>query len=124
EALSLPAGVLIVVFLSRQLGPELYGVLAVASAIVLFLEISVTNLFRAANVKFVAEALDRRAVASAMAQMQFMVGLGAAALLIAAAPALAVWLKSDELTLYLRLFALDIPLFALADAYRSALTGE
>lgn len=124
EALSLPAGLVIVVFLSRQFGPELYGTFAVASALVLFLEISVTNLFRAANIKFVAEAGEASSVASALAQLQFLVGLGVAALLIALAPLLAAWFRSEELTLYLQLFAIDIPLFALADALRSALTGQ
>lgn len=124
EGLSLPAGLIIVIFLSRQLGPELYGTFAVASALILFLEISVINLFRAANIKFVAEAMESNSIASALAQMQFIVGLGVAALLIGVSPILASWFRTEELTLYLGLFALDIPLFALADAHRSALTGQ
>ena len=38
------------------------------------------------------------------------------ALLLAAAPYLGLWLKSAEITFYLRIFALDIPLFALANS--------
>jgi O-antigen/teichoic acid export membrane protein len=45
-------------------------------------------------------------------------------MLIVVAPYLAVWLKTDELSTYIRIFALDIPIFALADMHRSILIGR
>jgi len=124
QALILPTGLLTAAFLTRQLGPELYGLLTVASTIVLWVELSTTLVFSRTMVKFVAEAEDWRAVASTLTRAQLVVSLAATALLVAAAPALASWLRSPELTTYLRLFALDIPIFALAHVHRSILIGR
>lgn len=124
QALVLPTGLLTAAFLTRQLGPELYGLFTAAGTIVLWLELGVTLMLSRTTVKFVAEATDWRAVASTLAQAQLLVSLGAAALLVAAAPALASWLRSAELATYLRLFALDIPIFALAHVHRSTLIGR
>jgi O-antigen/teichoic acid export membrane protein len=124
QALALVAGLVTTAFLSRTLGPELYGLFAVASGIVVWIELIVTMGFRATTVKFVAEATDWRAVASRLVQAQLLVSLGAGSLLLIVAPALASWLKSPELASYLRLFALEIPIFALAHVLRSILVGR
>ena len=124
QALALATGLVTVAFLTRQLGPKLYGQFTVAATIVLWVEFSATMAFRRTTVKFVAEATEWRAVASTLTQAQLLVSLGAAALLVAAAPALASWLRSPELAIYLRLFALDIPIFALAHVHRSTLLGR
>jgi O-antigen/teichoic acid export membrane protein len=124
HTLLLPLGLLTTVFLTRQLGPELYGVFAVAASIVIWVRGSITRIFGQTTVKFVAEAADWRKIASALTQAQLVVSLGAAALLLAAAPVLASWLKSPELTAYLRLFALEIPIFSLARVHLSILTGR
>jgi len=124
QALGLAAGLLIAIFLTRQLGPELYGLYTVAATIVIWVELSATLVFSRTTVKFLAEATDWQAVASALAQTQLLVSLVAAALLVAAAPALSSWLRSPELATYLRLFALEVPLFALAHVHRSTLIGR
>ena len=124
HALLLPLGLLTTVFLTRQLGPEFYGVFAVAASIVLWVKGNTTRPFGQTTVKFVAEAADWQGVASALAQAQLVVSLGAAVLLVTAAPVLASWLKSPELTPYLRLFALEVPLFSLARVHLSMLTGR
>jgi len=124
QALALTTGLATAVFLTRQLGPALYGQYAVAITIVIWVELSAVLAFRSTTVKFVAEAADWRAVASKLTRIQLQVGLGAAALLVVVAPVLAVWLRSPELATYLRLFALDIPLFALAHVHRSTLIGQ
>jgi O-antigen/teichoic acid export membrane protein len=124
QALALVTGFLIAAFLSRQLGPELYGLFSVAATIVIWVELSATVMFSQTTIKFLAEAEDGRAVASTLTQVQFLASLVATALLVVAAPALASWLRSPELATYLRLFALDIPLFALTRAHRAILTGR
>jgi len=124
HVLLLPLGLLTTVFLTRQLGPELYGVFTVAATIVLWVASTTTQLFSRTTVKFVAEAQDWRAVGSALIRTQLFVSLVATALLVAAAPVLASWLKSPELTPYLRLLALQIPLLALAGVHRSMLMGR
>jgi O-antigen/teichoic acid export membrane protein len=124
QALALVAGLLTAVFLTRQLGPGLYGLYAVAATIIVWVQISVTMMFSSTTVKFVAEAKDWQAVASTLAKAQLFVSLGAAALLVATAPTLASWLRTPELAAYLRLFAMGIPLFALARVHRSTLIGR
>jgi O-antigen/teichoic acid export membrane protein len=123
EALILPTGLATTAFLTRQLGPELYGLFTVVVTLVIWVELSTTLFFSRVIVKFVAEAADWRAVASTMALLQVLISLGATVLMIAIAPTLGLWLKSAELAKYLRLFALDIPLFALINVHRSTLIG-
>jgi len=67
QALMVPTGLLTAAFLTRKLGPELYGLLTVSAGIVLWIEMSVTWMFSRTTVKFVAEAEDWRAVTFAVA---------------------------------------------------------
>jgi O-antigen/teichoic acid export membrane protein len=123
QALGLAAGLLIAIYLTRRLGPELYGLYAVAAAIVIWFQLTVTLMFSGTTIKFIAETSDWQVVASTLVKAQLFVSLGATALLVAAAPALASWLRTPELTGYLRLFALGIPVYALARVHRSTLLG-
>ena len=123
-ALSLPTGIVTAAFLTRRLGPENYGLFTVAVVIVLWVEVVISIGFNRAAVKFIVESSEWETVASSFVQVQLLVGLAAAALLMAAAPLLGVWLKSAELSFYLRIFALDIPLFTLANMHRSILIGR
>lgn len=124
EALGLATGLLTAAFLTRQLGPELYGLFTVAATIVVWIEVSAIVVLSRTTVKFVAEATNWMAVASTLARAQLLLGLGVAALLVAIAPVLAAWLRSAELAGYLRLLALDIPIFTLAHMHRSILAGR
>ena len=124
QGLVVPTGLLTAAFLTRRLGPELYGLLTVSAGIVLWIEMSVTWMFTRTTVKFVAEAEDWRAVAATIIRTEFFISLAAALGLVAAAPVLASWLGSPELKNLLRLYSLDIPLIALALAHRSTLIGK
>ncbi len=124
HALRLPVGLLIAAFLSRRLGPEDYGLLTVATAIVVWIELSIALLFSRTTTKFVAETDAWRAVASGLLQAQMLISLAAAGLLIAAAPLLGAWLRSPELGAYLRLFAIDIPIFSLGRIHLAIATGR
>jgi O-antigen/teichoic acid export membrane protein len=124
EGLGLLLGFGISFILTRRLGPELYGLYSVAVAVVLWVELSTHYMFHQATIKFLAEASDWEETASALIQAALVVGIAAAALLAICAPALAAWLKSRELTLYLCLLALDIPLYTVAHGHRSTLIGR
>lgn len=124
SALSLPTGLLTAGFLTRKLGPEGYGLLTVTASTIVLIETITTLGFRNTAVKLVAEAEDWKGPASRALQAQLLVSLGAAALLVAFAPALALWFDSPELPNYLRLYALDIPISATWAIHSSILAGR
>ena len=124
SSLSLPTGIVTAAFLSRILGPANYGALTVAASIVGWVELAITMGFNRATVKFVAETDNWRSVSTRFLQVQLMVSLLAAFILIIAAPILASWLHSVELSYYLRLFSMGIPFFALFSIHQSILVGR
>ena len=124
SSLSLPTGIVTAAFLSRILGPANYGALTVAASIVGWVELAITMGFNRAAVKFVAETEDWNSVSTRFLQVQLMVSLLAAFILIIVAPIMASWLHSAELSYYLRLFSLGIPFFALFSVHQSVLVGR
>ena len=120
----MPTGVLAAAFLTRSLGPELYGLFTVAASIVLWVETAATMLLNRTAVKFVAESDNWAAVAARLNSLQLAVSLAAAGGVVAAAPVIAGWLHSPTLTPLLRLLALDIPVFALTSLHRALLIGR
>jgi O-antigen/teichoic acid export membrane protein len=123
ESLLIPSGLLTAAFLARHLGPEGYGIFMVAAALVAWVEWSLTGVFARASVKFVAEAADWRPIGSTIVSVHLALAVVAAALLAALAGVIARLLDTPALAAPLRLFALDIPLFCLAQAHRSILVG-
>ncbi|MGI8497885.1 MAG: lipopolysaccharide biosynthesis protein [Gemmatimonadaceae bacterium] len=123
EALILPTGLLTAGFLTRQLGAADYGVLSVAATITTWLEWSISSLFARATFKLVAEAEDWRPAASSVVWLSGATGALAGVLLCLFAGPLAEILHEPKLVAYLRLFSLEIPLFALAQAHRNILVG-
>src|SRR5918999_5304120 len=123
ESLLIPTGLLAAAYLARRLGPEGYGLFTVATAIVAWIEWSLTALFARAAVKLVADARDWRPIGSTILSVHLFLSVGAALLLLAAAPAIAGLLGTPPLAAYLRIFAADIPLFCLAQAHRNILVG-
>ena len=124
SSLSLPTGILTAAFLSRILGPANYGALSVAASIVVWVELAITMGFNRAAVKFVAEVEDWRSVSTRFLQVQLLIGIFAALILVLIAPILASWLHSAELSYYLRLFSLGIPFCALFSIHQSILVGR
>lgn len=124
DALVVPTGILAAAFLTRSLGPELYGLFTVAASIVLWVESAATLLLSRTAVKFVAEADDWMAVAGRLNRVQIAVGLAAMAVLVVAAPVIAAWLHAPALVSFLRLMAVDIPIFALVALHRAFLIGR
>jgi len=123
ESLLIPTGLLTAAYLARRLGPEGYGIFMVAAALVAWVEWSLTAVFSRASVKFVAEAADWRPMGSTIVSAQLVLATAAAALLWALAEPVASVLGTPALAGPLRLFALDIPPFCLAQAHRNILIG-
>jgi O-antigen/teichoic acid export membrane protein len=123
EALIVPTGVLTAAFLTRRLGPEAYGLYVLATALIGWIEWSVTAVFARTTVKLVSDADDWRPVGETVVRQSLLVS-GAVALLVwFFAGSIGRVLYAPALAAYLRLFALDIPLFSLARAHRAILTG-
>ena len=123
EALILPSGLVVVIFLTRRLGPEGYGLFTLATAFVLWLEVIISEIFSRATVKFVSETSDWQSVGSVVMRLHLAVSVGTALILFFSADAISTLLKEPVLADYLKLLALDIPLFSLASAQRYILIG-
>ena len=109
DALLVPTGFIITVFLTRQLGPSDYGLFALAAALMVWVEAGVTSLFNRATVKFVSQARDWKPVGTTVARLYLAISIGTMLLLWLLATPIATLLKEPVLATYLRLFALDIP---------------
>jgi O-antigen/teichoic acid export membrane protein len=123
EGLAVPTGLLTVAVAARQLGPDLYGLFALAATIVAWVEWGLASGFARAGVRLVSEADDWRPAGTALVQQQFAVSLAATLIVWLLAEPVAAQLGEPVLSRYLRLFALDIPLFGLAQAHRGILVG-
>jgi O-antigen/teichoic acid export membrane protein len=123
EALALPTGLITAAILARLFHPEGYGLFTLTMAIVAWLEWTLASLFGRAAVKVIADAADWRP-ASAVVLRTYAVGgvLGFIALWVAAGP-LASLMHEPSLERYLRVLALDVPLFMLAQAHQQVLVG-
>jgi O-antigen/teichoic acid export membrane protein len=123
EMLLLPTGLLTAAYLTRKLAPEGYGLFTVSAGMVAWIEWSVAAIFAGAALKLIGEADDWRPIGAAVARLHFVLGGAIALTLWLCASPIAIVLKAPDLAGYLRLFAIDIPIFSLAQAHRSILVG-
>jgi O-antigen/teichoic acid export membrane protein len=123
EALFPITGLVTAAFLTRRLGPDGYGLWVLAVSLVVWVEWSLASFFSRATIKHVGEAQDWRPLGTTAVQLQLRMGIGAMAAIWILALPLAQWLNEPSLAAYLALLALDIPLFALAQAHRQILAG-
>ena len=70
-----PSGLVTAAYLGRTLGPEFYGLFAVATAVSVTLEWAIISLFARATVKLLGEAEDWRPVASTILTVHLVAGL-------------------------------------------------
>lgn len=123
ESLTLPTGFAVAAMLTRTLGPESYGRYAIAATVILTLEWVLVAIFSGPIIKFIAEAHDWRPVAATSFRVLLGAGLTAGgAVWLLATPA-ADGLREPALEAYLKLFAIELPIFAAVAAHRSILTG-
>jgi O-antigen/teichoic acid export membrane protein len=123
EALFPVTGLLTAAFLTRSLGPDGYGLLTLAVTLVGLAEWSINSFFSRATIKHVGESTDWRPLGTVAVQLQFRMGIWAMAAMWMLALPFARVLNEPSLVAYLALMAVDIPLFALAQAHRHVLAG-
>ena len=123
-AVCIPTGLVTAAFLARQLGPEDYGLLTVAATIVGLIEISITLGFCRSAEKFVSQAEDWRSVASKFLQAQLLIAVIVSLSLCAAAPVLGSLLNSPEMSLFLRVYSLVLPISSMVEIHKSILIGR
>ena len=123
EALMLPTGLITAAFLTRKLAPVGYGSFTVVATLIAWIEWSIAAMFSRASFKIIGEAADWRPAGAAIARCYAAIGIVTAALLWLIAGVLADALQAPSLAGYLRLFAIDIPIFTLAQAHRTILVG-
>jgi hypothetical protein len=123
EALILPTGLVTVIFLTRRLGPEGYGLFTLAAVLMNWIGWTIPSLLSRASIKFVSEAPDWRSVGTIVLRLYLTLSCVAALLLFFLAGPVSGLLNEPSLTACLRLFAIEIPLFSLAVAHRNILTG-
>jgi O-antigen/teichoic acid export membrane protein len=123
ESLALPTGFAIVAILTRSLGPESYGRYSIAATVIVTLEWIIVALLSRPTIKFIAEASEWKPVAATTFRVHMGAGLAAGSAVWLLAPPVASVLRDPSLIDVLKLFAIEIPIFTAASAYRSVLTG-
>lgn len=123
ELLILPTGLVTAGFLTRQLGAEAYGWFTLTASVVGWLQWTANSMLARATNRAVAGTANWRPVAAEVVRLHLLVGLMLGAAVVAVAGPLAGALRQPEITASLRLLAIDLPLSALASAYRGVLIG-
>lgn len=124
EGIALPAGLITAAVMTRGLGPEIYGSFIVVATTVATLEWLLIAIYARAVVKFVAEAGDWPPVAATSFRAYVLSGLAiGGAIWLLAAPVAAA-LNDPTLATYFRMFAPQIPLFAVGAGCKGVLAGR
>jgi len=116
ELLILTSGIVAAGILSRSLGVVEYGVFSIAATFVYWVEMSVPMLY--ARAVLGANAERDVSVDAGVQWLYLATGLVFAATILLAAPIAGYWLGDAAIATYLSLFALDVPLAAIAAGQR------
>jgi len=127
EALVLPTGMVTAMYLTRRLGPADYGLFSLAATLASWLAWFVAAMYGRATVKLISESREgereRAPAVASMLRAYALTGAAGALALFLGADALGRLFAEAQLALYLRLFALEVLLFALATAHKEILVG-
>ena len=123
QALMVPSGLATVAYLTRALGPGLYGSYAIVITIVMWVEFSIASVLQGATVRFVSHNEDWQPVAVKAMQLNLIAGAFAMVALWAVSDTIAIGLGDHRFVWYLRLAAIDIPVFVLGQAHLWVLSG-
>lgn len=124
QALMVPTGLATVIYLTRTMGPGGYGQYAVVLTIITWLEFAIVAMFSRTTVKLVSDAEPWRPAATTLVRLSLMTGLLLAGLLWLGADVIAAAADAPHLAWPLRLAAVDIPLFALAQGHISVMIAR
>ena len=123
-AICLPTGLLTAGFLSRKLGPGDYGTLTLTVTIVFLIEMALTSGFKRSSEKLIAENIDWENIAGKALQTQLILAIITVCLLFLISPILASLLNAPEISYYLRVYAVYLPIGGLVGVYQSILVGR
>ena len=117
-------GFVVAVYLTRTLGPAGYGLYSLLFTIILSASILVSAICRQATIRTIALEEDWRPAASEALRAHLIIGGIFSAGLFLAAPLVAALLRLPEVTPLLRVFTVEILLFALVSPHRLALIAR
>jgi O-antigen/teichoic acid export membrane protein len=124
QMLIFPTGFISAIYLARTLGPTGYGLFALVSMMILWVEWLSDAVFQDTTLKFVGEASDWRPLGSLALRVHFIVGGLATALLWVLASPLAVIMNEPAVADSLKLYAIDLPISCMASGNRNILVGR
>jgi O-antigen/teichoic acid export membrane protein/SAM-dependent methyltransferase len=124
EGLGVPVGILAAAYLTRRLGPQGYGLFALAASFIGSLEWFVHSMLSRAAIKVLAESHDWRATAAAILRRYLAIGVPLGLACWALAGPIASWLDVPPLTSLIRLSAVQVPLIAVSGALLSTLVAR
>jgi O-antigen/teichoic acid export membrane protein len=124
ESLIFPTGIVTAAFLTRWLGADGYGEFSLAALLVGWVQWGVASLLSRSTILSIGSTPDWKPLATRILRIHLAAGLVTGAILFLAAPLLARTLGLPSLTAYLRLFAIDVPLFVYAHAHKNISTGR
>jgi O-antigen/teichoic acid export membrane protein len=123
ESLALPTGVLTAAYLTRTLRPDEYALLSIAGGLISWLQWTIAAVWSRPAVKSVASAEQPLAVAAVFLRLYAWSGIAAAVATLLFATPIAGLLSNADLATPLRLYAVEIAVFALTQGYRSVNAG-
>ncbi|MDA1178227.1 MAG: oligosaccharide flippase family protein, partial [Planctomycetota bacterium] len=123
QGLMLGVGVALLAYLTRALGPTHYAQYATVMAILVWIDWSASALLNRAATKLVASADDPTGAGVALIRLAVVIGLLAMLLLYLLAAPLGRAMGDPAMGGWLRLMAIEIPLFVTAKCYQSVHSG-
>jgi O-antigen/teichoic acid export membrane protein/SAM-dependent methyltransferase len=124
EGLGVPAGILAAAYLTRQLGPQGYGLFALAASLLTSLEWILHSMLSRASVKASAESDNWRGTAAALVRRYLAIAITLAVACWLGAGLIAAWLDVPALASLIRLSTVQLPIVALSGALLSTLVGR
>lgn len=123
EAMMAPAGLIIAIYLSRRLDPHDFGTFILLSAVIGWIELSLYSVYSRSSIAILGLASDSNTAASQVMKWHLVTGAAVTAAVVAGTPWIArVW-HEPELTVYLKLYALEIFLYTVSSGFRSILVS-
>lgn len=123
EALMFPTGLVTAAFLTRWLGPSDYGLLTLTATLVGWIQWSISAMLSRATIISISQSTNWQGIGTAALRLFLVSGIIAAIALWWLSDPISIMLGEPRMAGLLRIFAIDIPLFALVQAHRHILIG-
>jgi O-antigen/teichoic acid export membrane protein len=124
EALIIPTGFITAVFLSRSLGPAFYGLFALVSRLILWIEWSSTAGYSDTTLKLVGEAPDWKPIGVAVLRLHVFIGIALGILAWLLSSFIAEVFNEPLMADYIKLFSIEIPISSMLTANINILVGR